>query len=91
MSAEVSKISEDILDPNSWEERTVLTVSVSPWYRVPDGGRVRTVNMMHGNQVEWEEVRKEKKEPWSKASDRTTMVVRKMLKSLDTNLHELVL
>jgi hypothetical protein len=91
MSAEISRIREDILDPNSWHEHTVLTVSISPWYRVPDGGRVRTVNMIHGNRIEWEAVRKDKKEPWATASDRTTSVVRKMLKSLDGNLHELVL
>ena len=90
MSAEISRLREDILDPDSWHEHTVLTVSVSPWYRVPNGGRVRTVNMIHGNHVEWEEVRKGKEEAWSKAQDRTTSVVRKMLKSLDTNLHELV-
>jgi hypothetical protein len=91
MSAEISRIREDILDPNSWHEHTVLTVSVSPWYRVPNGGRVRTVNMIHGNHVEWEEVRKDKTEAWSKAKDRTTMVVRRMLKSLDGNLQDLVM
>jgi hypothetical protein len=90
MSAEISKVRENILDPDSWHEYTMLTVSVSPWYRVPNGERVRTVNMIHGNHVEWEEVRKGKTETWSKAQDRTTSVVRKMLKSLDTNLHELV-
>jgi hypothetical protein len=41
--------------------------------------------------VEWEEVRKGKTEDWSKAKARTTSVVRKMLKSLDTNLSELVM
>ena len=91
MSAEISRIREDILAPDAWHEYTVLTVSVSPWYRVPDGGRVRTVNMIHGNHVEWEEVRKGKKEAWSKAKDRTTTVVRRMLKSLDPNLSELVM
>jgi len=91
MSAEISRVYEDISDPNTWEERTVLTVSVSPWYRVPDGSRVRNVSVTAGNAILWDEVRKDKSEPWSKARTRTEGVVRKMLRSVSGQLQELSL
>jgi hypothetical protein len=91
MSAEISRIPEDISHPDAWEERTVITVSVSPWYRIPTGARVRTVNVTSGNTILWDAVRKEQDEPWEKARTRTERSVRKMLRSVSGHLQELSL
>ena len=91
MSAEMDRTREDILHPNTWNDRTVATVSISPWYPVPDGSRVRTVNLICESAFLWEQVRKDKRESWSDATANTEAAVRKMLKTLDSHMHELSL
>ena len=91
MSAEASKIPEDILDPTTWDEQTVLTVSVSPWYKSRDGSRIRMVHLTQQNYVQWDEVRTDPQEPWASAKAKTAAVIRKMLKAADTDLQELAI
>ena len=91
MSAETSKVPEDILDPSAWNEQTVLTVSVSPWYKASDGSRIRMVHLTQQNSVQWDEVRKDPKEPWDSAKAKTTAVIRKMLQAADMDVHGLAI
>lgn len=89
MSAEVSRLYEDPTSPEAWGERTVATVSVSPWYRLPNGNRLRTVNLTCANSITWERIEKRAAEPWIAARKRTEQTVRKMLRQMTDQIAHL--